>query len=345
MLRIAVSLAGVLLLTPLAAASADTPPDWLVRPTPSQLQAVWPAAAYQRGVGGSATLQCKVSVQGALRDCVVMSEDPPGLGFGVAALALTPQLLMKPATRDGAPVEGAVVIPVSFGAPPHPERPSETFPGRIPDAAPAGDRVVTGVNWLSAPSYAQVVAAYPARAAAGRVGGHVAMSCRFAGDGRLADCAVISEQPSGYGLGAAARTLARDFLGPRVDGAGAPIKDATTEIAVTFAPEMLSGEQPVIGKPSWTHLPDSLDVAQGFPPAAVAAHVATGHVTLACEIAAQGRLSDCLVTRQDPDGLGFDKAALALAPRFQVSVWTDEGLPTVGGRVSVPFRYEAPSGP
>jgi hypothetical protein len=52
-------------------------------------------------------------------------------------------------------------------------------------------------------------------------------------------------------------------------------------------------------------------------------------------------LKDCTVQRQSPEGLGFGDAALALSGLFQVSVWTDEGLPTVGGRVSVPIRYEA----
>ncbi len=31
---------------------------------------------------------------------------------------------------------------------------------------------------------------------------------------------------------------------------------------------------------------------------------------------------------------------MALAKDFQVSVWTPEGLPTVGGLVRVPIRYQ-----
>jgi hypothetical protein len=47
------------------------------------------------------------------------------------------------------------------------------------------------------------------------------------------------------------------------------------------------------------------------------------------------------VNRQSPPDVGFNKAALALSAIFQVTVWTDEGLPTVGGRITVPIRYEA----
>ena len=36
---------------------------------------------------GSAKLQCTVMADGSLQDCTVVSEDPPGKGFGEAALA------------------------------------------------------------------------------------------------------------------------------------------------------------------------------------------------------------------------------------------------------------------
>jgi TonB family protein len=350
--RIAAPLAGALLLAPFAAARADTPPDWLVRPTPSQLLAVWPVDAARKGLSGQATIRCSVSRQGALFGCAVTSESPPDEGFGAAALALTPQLLMKPATHDGQPIESTVVIPINFSGL-GPAGPQVVTGSRIPDAGvPAADvaddphdRIVASVRWLDAPTYAQVVAAYPARARSAGVGGHVALNCRFGAAGRFSSCDVISETPSGFGFGGAARSLAWDFVGPTVDAGGTPLIHGTTQIAITFAPEMLSSPAPVIGKPLWTHLPDSLAVAQAFPAAATAAHVGTGHVMLDCGIGAEGRLDDCQVARQDPPGLGFDRAALALAPLFQVSVWTDEGLPTVGGRISVPFRYEAPTSP
>ena len=103
---------------------------------------------------------------------------------------------------------------------------------------------------------------------------------------------------------------------------------------------MLNGLAPIIGKPQWTHVPQSVDMAASFPQAATAAHVSVGHVMVACGVGPGGHLTDCAVTRQSPEGLGFDKAAIALSAVFQVSVWTDEGLPTVGGHINVPIRYE-----
>ncbi len=69
--------------------------------------------------------------------------------------------------------------------------------------------------------------------------------------------------------------------------------------------------------------------------------MSVGYVALACDVGPGGHLAHCAIESQSPDGLGFGAAALALSTQFQVSVWTDEGLPTVGGRLNVPIRYEA----
>jgi len=319
----------------------DTPANWKHKPTEADLKAVWPRDALRKGLGGVAEISCTVTVQGMLRDCVVISEDPPSMYFGMAALAMTPQLLFTPATHDGKPVESRVRFPVRFHGLPG-VREARTGSNLMGGMSEPGPGVVGGVQWLTAPDYADVVAAYPEKARVGKVGGNVALNCRFTAEGRLRDCDVISEQPGGYGFGPAARELAKDFAA-LVDKAHPPRSEISTQIAFTFAPDMLTSPSPVIGRPRWTHVPESLDVAQSFPAAATAAHVSTGHVTLNCMVGPAGRLVDCAVSRQDPPGLDFDRAALALAPQFQLSVWTDEGLPTVGGRVSVPLRYEAPT--
>src|SRR6185503_1298646 len=54
----------------------DTAPDWLKRPTPGDLQAVWPTEAWKRGQGGRAVINCVVTVQGTLNQCVPVEETP-----------------------------------------------------------------------------------------------------------------------------------------------------------------------------------------------------------------------------------------------------------------------------
>jgi TonB family protein len=298
------------------------------------------------GLSGYALIQCIVSPQGALHDCQVLKETPAGAGFGQAALALTPQFLMRPETVNGKPVEATISIPITFKGPPSGTVVPTVSPPPSGTRIPRPDNrnnglVVTGLTWLQAPTYAQVVEAYPAKAREARVGGHVDLNCRLDIEGRPDWCEVLAEAPRGDGFGEAARKLIHDFRGPLTDGNGASIRGASVQIPFVFAPEMLADGQPTIGKPQWVHLPEAVDMAAAFPAQAVAAHVSVGHVALACDVTDGGRLTSCAVTRQEPDGMGFDKAALALAPSFQVSVWTDEGLPTVGGRIGVPIRYEA----
>lgn len=323
-----------------AAKAEDTTANWKHKPTAESLKAVWPREALRKGIGGVADISCAVTVQGTLRDCVVNSEDPPNMYFGMAALSMTPQFLFTPATHNGQPVESRVRFPIRFGGLTGVKEAHTGSHILMGGVSQPGAGVVGGVQWLAAPDYAAVVAAYPERARAGKVAGNVALNCRFTADGRLTDCEAISEQPGGYGFGAAAVRLAKGFAA-LVDKDHPLRGEVSTQIAVAFAPEMLSSPSPLIGRPRWTHVPESLDVAQSFPAAAKVAHVSTGHVTLTCTVGPSGRLVDCAVSRQDPPGLDFGKAALALAPQFQLSVWTDEGLPTVGGRVSVPLRYEA----
>lgn len=315
------------------ARSADTPPNWKHRPTPEDLLAVFPTAAFRQNIAGKAVITCKVAIQGTLYDCVVVRETPAGMGFGAAAVALTPQFLMTPKLHDGAPVIGEVTIPISF------EAPGATGSHiQSQDTLPM-NTVISDVPWIEAPTYAEVVAAYPQKARDAKVGGHAVLDCRFDRQGRLGGCSVLDERPGGYGFGAAAKALTGKFLAPREDASGASLKSASTQIPFTFDPTMLTDGKPVIGKPRWVRLPEGSEMTAGYPQAARAAHIDSALVTLSCAVGLAGRLGDCEVTRQDPAGYDFDKAAMALSNDFQVTVWTAEGLPTVGGRIHVPIHY------
>ncbi|MDF2899984.1 MAG: TonB protein [Phenylobacterium sp.] len=104
-----------------------TNPDWLRRPTGEEVAGYYPVAAMRDGLEGKATIQCVVTRTGMLEHCMIVSETPPGAGFGQAAVAMTSVFRMKPMTVDGEVVEGGTVrLPIRFALPSEPEGGSGT---------------------------------------------------------------------------------------------------------------------------------------------------------------------------------------------------------------------------
>ncbi len=114
-------------------------PDWERVPSGNDLAAYYPATAEARGVEGRVRLQCQVNIRGDVGSCVVVKEAPAGVGFGAAALRLTPLFHMKPGTRDGIPQPSRVLIPVRFRLAPPGDRlsPAFKFPSLSPKAQTA----------------------------------------------------------------------------------------------------------------------------------------------------------------------------------------------------------------
>jgi hypothetical protein len=271
-----------------------------------------------------------VSAQGALYDCKVRSETPAGQGFGQAAVALTTQMLMRPGMKDGKPVAGAKVgVPVNF------HMPAGASPGSSIDAGPS---MVGNIPWRTAPTVADVLAVYPAKARANALGGRATLSCRYTKEGHLRRCEAVNVFPAGAGFGEASLKLAGMFQGPPLGGELVN-DEVKTEVVVTFAAESLTG-RPVIGKPRWIALPKAEDIVEGYPEAALKAGVDNARVVLGCKVQDRGTVGDCRVTNEEPAGYGIGQAALKLAPGFRLAVWTMEGLPTVGGQVNIPVVYQ-----
>jgi len=88
--------------------SIITNPRWLERPNAEQFHSLYPPAAYERGQEGRAVVECVVAADGRL-SCTIVSEDPPGWGFGEASLAASRSFRIAPATRDGVPTSGGRV--------------------------------------------------------------------------------------------------------------------------------------------------------------------------------------------------------------------------------------------
>ncbi|MBI1199732.1 MAG: TonB family protein [Phenylobacterium sp.] len=305
----------------------DKRPDWLRRPSPNDLLTVYPKEAFHRGTSGRAVINCIVTVQGALRDCVAISETPAGAHFGDSAIALTPQFTMKPATRKGVPVLSVVSIPVNFA-----------MPGGMGGSAPSKTVVPPDLPWVEAPTFADVAAAYPEKARKDRRGGHATLSCAMREDGRLNGCSVIASEPRGYGFDKAAKSLSKLF---RFEVSTPKDRKATHSIVlqmpITFDPKMIDGEEPVVGKPHWSRMPNAEQMRAVLPNAD---GTMAGRAVIRCVVQPRGVVGECKVLSEEPEGAGLGQAALALAPTFGLTTWTAEGLPVVGGFVSIPLRFQ-----
>lgn len=319
---------------PACAVAQDREVDWLKRPSAGDIQSVWPTEAFKRGAGGKATIGCTVTVQGMLRDCRVLAEEPAGAGFGNAALTLTRQFQMRPAMRGGEPIESTVRIPLTF---------PKFTPARETTAPPKSSRVYAQLPWTQAPTYADVLAAYPAKAREKKVGGMAALDCEIKKDGSLGSCREMKESPEGYGFFTAAKQLAPKFVTPTTDGKIPSIAGSRAHVTMTFAAEALDAPHPVIGRPRWTAVPAISDLVSVVPPEARKAKVYKARVLMTCRVADQGKVEGCEVGSEEPAGLGYGRAALSLAPNFRLAVWTDEGLPSVGGTVRIPLRFDLES--
>src|SRR5687768_6650024 len=221
---------GALAIAP-AASGQDRSADWLKKPTERDLYGVWPSKALDRGLGGKATIECVVTLQGTLRACKVLSEEPAGAGFGAAALALSPQFLMRPEMKSGQAVESTVRIPINFHKP---DRELGSWLTPVTESALPGDKVYSNLLYREAPTVADVAAAYPPKARAQKKGGAVTLDCKIGEGGRLGGCAEVREEPRGFGFTGAARTLARKFVAPTDDGRGNSLVGARALLLVAF---------------------------------------------------------------------------------------------------------------
>jgi TonB family protein len=304
-------------------APGDSRLDWAKKPTSEQMWAVLPKLASDEGVGGKTSLHCTVSTEGALRDCTVEWEQPAGYGFGMAALKLTDQFRMKPATRGGRAVEDEVSIPIHFGA------------AALSAGAIAG--LVRDPIWDAAPSAANVAAAYPAKAGPA-IDGYATLRCGVIASGVLKDCKAISEMPKDKGFADAALKLAPRFRVSMSSGGKLDLTKYAFDVPIHFRDPALP-EGRAIDRPTWTASINPAYMASLYPAAAVKAGVKSGVGEVNCGVDAEGRFSDCKVTRQQPDGLGFGDAALAVAQIMAMNRWTKTGDPVDGLRYTLPVRF------
>lgn len=137
-------------------------PMWIEPPTITASD--YPFAALQAGLAGTAILRCQASLEGVPSDCVVLSEDPPGYDFGVAAIPVIERARMNP------DFVAAVEQPATFRL-------------RVPFA---------------------LIVSNPTIVISGHETGAATVQCRLSEVSLATDCATLSETPEGTGLGAQA---------------------------------------------------------------------------------------------------------------------------------------------
>lgn len=95
----------------------STGPRLVRGPSMADVRANHPPGARSRY--GRAELSCRIRLDTRLEACRVVSETPPGLGFGAAGLQVSSYFRFQPPTEGGRPVEGQqVTVGVDFGRPP-----------------------------------------------------------------------------------------------------------------------------------------------------------------------------------------------------------------------------------
>ncbi len=85
------------------------PPRWISRPRP-----LYPVKALGAGAEGTVEVRCTARTDGSLDSCTVLREDPPGQGFGEAALEAARRGRMHPRRVDGADTDSSVVFTIQF---------------------------------------------------------------------------------------------------------------------------------------------------------------------------------------------------------------------------------------
>lgn len=297
------------------------PPEWLKRPSGSEMIKYYPSDVLDRSISGQAAVRCSVRLDTRLEDCEVVSEAPWGMGFGEASVRmLVDAARFRPMMVEGKPVAGGKV----------------TIPVKIASPTPSARYVILEPVWDRAPSFDDMAAAWPA--SAGPLGEGVAvLRCALGADGGLDRCTVASVRPSAAEFGRAALSLTGKFrmkLTPQESA-----RYAQSDVLISFRflnPASAGARTRTVEKPRWITSLKPEAVVAVYPAQAADAGITSGRATVDCLVGPDGKLTDCQVSRERPVNLGFGQSALAIAGLMQMNPWTDDGRPVAGARIKLP---------
>jgi len=324
--------------------------------------AVWPAGGLAAGASARVVLTCDVDVHGLAEWCKVAYESPQGRGFGKAALVLRPTFKLTPKQGPNGPVEGLMNIAINYKAPQAESNLTE-LQGQTAKVSPddssamgnPGEHELNARNldivhnpiamrrltmidtpaWVSAPTFDDLARAYPA--AGGGVEGYVVAHCGVKPTGVLMGCAAVKETPVRHDFAKAALSLTPQFrVSPEALAQaphGAPLE---VDVPIRFPPPG-EGKDRTIRAPVWVAGYDPATLIQQLP-AQVATRKNSPGAVVQCQVGPDGGLTGCQIELTSPDGIDFDEAAVKLASRMKMNLWSAEAGPVQGGVVHLPVR-------
>ena len=190
---------------------------------------------------------------------------------------------------------------------------------------------------------------YPAQAKAAGKEGTATLSCGRSEHGRLINCLLSDESPTGFGFGDAALKLAeetRDNPRTRMNSAFAisrPITFRFTLAEPFVSPNVFSqnwGQPTVIQRPDWAEKPSASQFAAAYPRRLFGGNP-PGRVVLKCVVGLFGS-ADCTVLEEAPLDRGFGAAALKVSEAFKFRPLLVDGHACAGGEVMVPINFTPP---
>lgn len=281
---------------------ADVAADWSVQPKAGDFETTSTLAAARSPVPGRAVMNCFEARTGALHDCMVIYQDPPGKGFGTMALRFQSYLKLKPAMLDGRPLETGINIAMTFGGPNH-----------------ASLGTVTPPYWLAAPGASTLMSYYPPKALSDGISGIAVIQCMPSAEGSLSGCVVVAEAPRGAGFGDAAVAAARDFQ---------------------ISPAAMSAKQGVV--PWIVPILFSANMAPASWPVRAWREKVSGSVQLSCKLDEAFNPRDCQVKDETPPGYGFGDFAIANVAAQTYKTKPDGSPLHSGETISIPVHFRLP---
>ncbi len=182
---------------------------------------------------------------------------------------------------------------------------------------------------LATPSDAEVMAAWPAAAAARKLSGNALAACKADVDGKLSNCRLMVARPGNAGFGEALLALAPKY---RLKPAGAGGRPAGADVLIT-------ADWPVPDvAPSWRVEPKPGDFQTTLTDAAWRAQ-GPMFVVMNCLLGKLGTLYQCVVVYQDPPGKGLGAMALRFSDYLRFKPALRDGKPIAVG-LTIPFNFQ-----